>query len=44
VSECDREASIKRRTWPTGSCFAVEKDIGAIFKVQGDKKFGLFEL
>jgi len=24
VSECDREASIMRRTWPTGGCRAVE--------------------
>ena len=24
VSECDRKASIMRRPWPTGSCFAME--------------------
>jgi hypothetical protein len=23
VSECDREASIKRRPWPTRGCFAM---------------------
>jgi hypothetical protein len=44
VSECNREASIKRRTRPTVGCWAMEKDIGAIFKVQADKKVGLFEL
>jgi hypothetical protein len=25
VSECDREASIMRRPWPNGSCWAVVK-------------------
>jgi hypothetical protein len=25
VSECDREAWIMRRPWPTGGCWAVEK-------------------
>jgi hypothetical protein len=25
VSECDREASIMRRPWPTGGCCAMEK-------------------
>jgi hypothetical protein len=24
VSECDREASITRRPWPTGGCHAME--------------------
>jgi hypothetical protein len=27
VSECDREASIKRRPWPKGGCCAMEKVI-----------------
>jgi len=25
VSECDREASILRRPWPTGGCYAMVK-------------------
>jgi hypothetical protein len=25
VSECDREAPIMRRPWPTGGCCAIEK-------------------
>jgi hypothetical protein len=25
VSECDREASVIRRPWPTGGCCAIEK-------------------
>jgi len=25
VSECDREASIVRRPWPTGGCCGIEK-------------------
>jgi hypothetical protein len=26
VSECDREASIMRRPWPTGGCRAIKKN------------------
>jgi hypothetical protein len=26
VSECDREASITRRSWSTGGCYAMEKN------------------
>ena len=26
VSECDREASLMRRSWPTGRCCAIEKE------------------
>jgi hypothetical protein len=26
VSECDREASITGRSWPTGGCYAMEKN------------------
>jgi hypothetical protein len=28
VSECDREASIIRRPWPTGGCCAMELQLG----------------
>ena len=27
VSECDREASIMRKPWPTGGCRAIKKNI-----------------
>jgi hypothetical protein len=30
VSECDREASIMRRPWPSRGCCAVGKKYGAL--------------
>jgi hypothetical protein len=29
VSECDREASMMRRPWPTGGCCAKKKRLGS---------------
>jgi hypothetical protein len=40
VSECDREASIMKRTWPNGSCCAIKMRI----KYRKDYKLPIFPI